>query len=325
MPLSKEKKKAYFEKLSRFLNTYSRLFVVSADHVGSNQLAKIRISLRGKADILFGKNTMMRRGFKLFLAEKPNHPFASLLPYVSGNIGFVFSNGDLPEVRDLLLANVIPAPARVGLIAPVNVVVPPGPTGCDPGQTAFFQALNIATKIVKGQIEIVSEVPLIPKGGMVEPGHAALLQKLNIKPFSYGLKIVIVYESGSLFAPEILDLSESDVASKFLRAVSTISAFSLGLSYPTLASLRYSVAGAFAKVLALSLAVNAPVKQTQIYFDYLADPSKFAALAAAPSAGGGGGPAVAAAAEAEPEAPAEEVDMGAGDLFGGGGGGGGDY
>lgn len=31
------------------------------------------------------------------------------------------------------------APARVGLVAPVDVVVSPGNTGLDPSQTSFFQ------------------------------------------------------------------------------------------------------------------------------------------------------------------------------------------
>ena len=31
------------------------------------------------------------------------------------------------------------APARVGLVAPIDVVVPPGNTGLDPSQTSFFQ------------------------------------------------------------------------------------------------------------------------------------------------------------------------------------------
>ena len=35
------------------------------------------------------------------------------------------------------------APARVGLIAPIDVVVPPGNTGLDPSQTSFFQVCNL--------------------------------------------------------------------------------------------------------------------------------------------------------------------------------------
>ena len=36
------------------------------------------------------------------------------------------------------------APARVGLVAPIDVVVPPGNTGLDPSQTSFFQVLLFA-------------------------------------------------------------------------------------------------------------------------------------------------------------------------------------
>jgi large subunit ribosomal protein LP0 len=311
MPLSKEKKTAYFAKLDGYLNNYSRLFVVSADNVGSKQMADIRMSLRGKAEVLFGKNTMMRRAFKIFLAANPEHPFGNLLPFIVGNIGFVFTDSDLSEIRDLLIENVVPAPARVGAEAPVDVFVPPGPTGCDPGQTAFFQALSIATKISRGQIEIISQVKLISKGDRVEPGHAALLQKLGIHPFSYGMKIVTVYENGSLFSPEVLDLSEADIASKFCRAAAKVASVSLAIGYPTMASLRYSVASGFAKLLAFSLATEANTKHTQIYFDYLADPSKFAVAA---SAAAGGDDAGAAAEEEAPEE--EEADVGAGGLFG---------
>ncbi|XP_070012948.1 large ribosomal subunit protein uL10-like [Nicotiana sylvestris] len=51
-----------------------------------------------------------------------------------------------------------------GLVAPVDVVVPPGNTGLDPSQTSFFQVLNIPTKINKGTVEIFTPVELIKKG-----------------------------------------------------------------------------------------------------------------------------------------------------------------
>lgn len=77
------------------------------------------------------------------------------------------------------------------------MTVPAGPTGLDPSQTSFFQALSIPTKIQKGQIEIVSDVPLIKPGDKVTASQAALLQKLNIRPFNYGLKVENVYDNGT--------------------------------------------------------------------------------------------------------------------------------
>lgn len=72
-----------------------------------------------------------------------------LLPYIRGNVGFVFTRGDLVEVRDKLLENKVRAPARAGAIAPCPVVIPAQNTGLGPEKTSFFQALSIPTKISK--------------------------------------------------------------------------------------------------------------------------------------------------------------------------------
>ena len=77
------------------------------------------------------------------------------MPHIKGNVGFVFTKGDLVSVRDDILANKVAAPARAGAIAPVDVFVPKGNTGLGPEKTSFFQALAIPTKISKAMIEIL--------------------------------------------------------------------------------------------------------------------------------------------------------------------------
>ena len=126
MPLSKDKKKDYFIKMEKMLQTYTKVFVVQVDNVGSQQMQITRKQMRGQAEILMGKNTLMRKVFKKFLDENPDHPFTSLVPLVKGNVGFVFTNAELPKIRDMILINKIPAPARIGAYAPVEVVVPAG-------------------------------------------------------------------------------------------------------------------------------------------------------------------------------------------------------
>ena len=158
MPLSQERKEEYFTRLQSMLDDYSKAFIVGVDNVGSNQLQKTRIELRGKAEIMMGKNTMMRKCIRDYVEAHPGTPVECLIETCRGNVGFVFTNADLGEVRGILESNIRPAPAKVGAIAPCKVVVPKGGTGCDPGQTAFFQTLQIATKITRGQIEMVNDV-----------------------------------------------------------------------------------------------------------------------------------------------------------------------
>lgn len=108
----------------------------------------MRIALRGKAEMLMGKNTMIRKALRGLAADNPD--IAKLMNVVRGNVGFVFTKGDLAEIRDQLESFKVAAPARAGGIAPCEVTVPAGNTGMGPEKTQFFQALNIQTKITKG-------------------------------------------------------------------------------------------------------------------------------------------------------------------------------
>jgi len=325
MPLSKSKKEDYYKRLMVLFATYSKAFVVEVNNVGSQQMNQTRRSMRGVAEILMGKNTLIRKVLNEFLEANPGHFFENIKPKISGNVGFVFTNGDLAKVRDLILANKVPAPARAGAVSIVDVIVPAGPTGADPGQTSFFQVLQIPTKIVKGQIEITNPVNLIKKGDKVGQSEAALLLKLNIKPFSYGLVIESVFDHGAIFSPAVLDIDEKILVERFSFALKQVAALSLQIGYPTQASLSHSIGNAFKTIVAITVNLdNYTFPKADPFKAFLADPSAFA-VAAAPSAAA---PAAAAAAPAAPTKPKEEeVDAldGGMSMFGGGATGGGDY
>jgi len=192
-----------------------------------------------------------------------------------GNIGFVFTNEELNETRGVIQANKVPAAAKSGTLAPSDVVVPPGPTGLDPGQTAFFQALQIQTKIARGSIEILNPVNLIRTGEKVTSSHVALLSKLNIRPFHYGIKVTHAYEDGSVYEAKILDLSHDDLLEKFFRGVRQVAAISLAVHQPTLASLPHIFANATKNLIAISLATDYTFKESKAFKDYLENPNAF--------------------------------------------------
>jgi len=289
-PKSKRKirKEKYVAKLNEYLVEYKNIIIVQVDNVGSNQMQKVRLALRGKAVVLMGKNTIIRKIVREHIVKNPQ--LENLLPYVFGNMGFVFTNGNLNEVRKIIVDNKVPAAAKSGALAQNQVLIPPGSTGLDPGQTAFFQALNIPTKIVKGAIEIVSEVVLIKTGDKVTASHVALLDKLNIRPFSYGFVVSDVYEDGVVYAASILDMTDADLLAKFFNGVGKLAAVSVAIGYPTLASLPYLLGSAFRKLVAISLTTQYTFKEAQKFKDYLANPGAFASAAptttAAAPAGG---------------------------------------
>jgi large subunit ribosomal protein LP0 len=248
------KKEAYFQKLEALLEEYSTIFIVNVDNVGSNQMHQIRAALRGEAVILMGKNTMVRKVLRSKMAENP--AYEKLMNTVYGNVGFVFTKGDMKKVRDLITSNRVAAPAKAGAIAPVDVVIPASNTGMGPEKTSFFQALGIATKIARGTIEIVSDVNLITAGTKVGASEAALLNMMSISPFTYGLTIISVYDKGTVFAPEVLDVEDDALIANLLTGIKNIASISLAIGYPTTASVPHSLVNGYKRILGLGLAME---------------------------------------------------------------------
>jgi large subunit ribosomal protein LP0 len=313
-------KVAYREKLLSLMKEYKKILVVGADNVGSNHFQRIRLDLRGDAVILMGKNTVVRKILRSVEKEFPHHQ--QMLAKLYGNLGFVFTNGDVHTIRKKIIDNKVGAPARVGSIAPCDVTLEPGPTGLDPGQTAFLQALNIPTMIVKGQIEIKNPVELIKEGNRVTPSQAALLVKLNLRPFKYGLSVKYVYDDGAFFEAKVLDLKEEDILKSFQRGVKNIAAIGLKIGYPTIASIPHSVANAYKKIVGISMATSYTFKGTEKIKKLLEDPEALAAALASASGPVVGNLPAQGGAEVKEEAKVEakkdesEEEMGAGGLFG---------
>lgn len=301
------RKRVYKAKLLELLNTYENVLVINVDNVGSRQLQLARIKLRGEATFLMGKNTIIR---KVLRDEVENRPeLLPLLETIRGNIGFCFTNGDLAEIRARIQEERVPAAAKTGQFAPDDVFINPGATPLDPGQTSFFQALNIATKITRGAIEIINKVHLVQKGNRVSSSAVALLNKLGLKPFFFGIRVTHVYENGSFYDAAVLDLSDQDLINKFLRGCSLVASMSLALRYPTAASLPHSIARAFQYCVSFVLETGYMFEEAAIYKEMVENPDAFKA-AAAPAA------EEETAAAAAPEPEEEEEEEPAEGLFG---------
>jgi large subunit ribosomal protein LP0 len=304
-------KAGYFDKLKGLLEDYKSIFIVQVDNVSSQQMHEIRGALRGQGVVLMGKNTMVRRALKTFIPDAPE--YERLLPFVKGNVGFVFTNSELKDIRDKILANKVAAPARAGAVAPLDVWIPAGNTGMEPGKTSFFQALGVPTKIARGTIEITTDLKLVETGNKVGPSEATLLNMLNISPFTYGMGIVQVYDDGNTFPPEVLDIGEEQLLKAFATATTTIAAISLAIGFPTLPSVMHSLVNSYKNVLAVAVETEISWPEIEQLKDRIANPDAYAA--AAPAAAAAAGPAETKAEEKEESEKEDSDDEGFGGLF----------
>lgn len=265
----KAKKAEIIKKLYDRLGKYTQIIVVNLMNVGSNQVQTIRGEIRKRrGELLIGKNTVIRKTIDMRTRElepnnefyedfkkygAPNKKLLKLSELMRKKVGLIFTDTPVFELKPVIESNRVQTAAKVGVIAPCDVTVPAGPTGLDPSQISFFHALNISTKIQKGQIEIVKDVKVCTKGSPVGNSEATLLQKLNIRPFMYGMEIVAVYDDGSILSPEVVSLSPNDILEKFKSAASNISAISLAAGLVNEASVPHIVVNAFKNLAGLSL------------------------------------------------------------------------
>jgi len=305
------------------LSKYSKVLFCQMDNVRSQQVHDVRKDLRGKAEFLMGKKTLQSKIISIRAAsdsatenDKTFWEKCEELKLLTGNSGLLFTNADLKDVTAVLDKHRIQAPARIGAVAPCDVIIPAGNTGMEPTATSFFQALNIPTKITKGTVEIISDKKVLGVGEKVDNSTATLLQKLKISPFYYQLEILSVWDRGTVFTKADLSIDDAAVEKFLLEGISNITALSLGAGIPTAASFPVMVTDAFKNLLAASIATEytftefngASLKQQ-------AKDGKLGGGAAAPATSGKAAAApVATAKVAEPE-PEEEEDFGMGGLF----------
>eukprot|EP01004_Peranema_trichophorum_P005909 NODE_4749_length_1119_cov_80.985944_g4213_i0.p1 GENE.NODE_4749_length_1119_cov_80.985944_g4213_i0~~NODE_4749_length_1119_cov_80.985944_g4213_i0.p1 ORF type:complete len:347 (+),score=89.58 NODE_4749_length_1119_cov_80.985944_g4213_i0:46-1041(+) len=307
-----KKKIIYFERANNYFDEYDKILVVLADNVQSRQLQDIRIALRGKAQVLMGKNTRIRKVLKDRLkdgSERNETLYRKLVTdgLLRMNIGLIFTNGDLSDIKSIVDANKIQAPARVGSVAPLDVIVPAGNTGMEPTKTSFFQALNIGTKITKGTVEILKDEHIIKVGEKVGSSEATLLQMLGIKPFFYGMQILNVYDQGSVYGREVLEMTEEDKRDMFKEGISNITALSLALGFPTKASFPHVFLNGFKNLLAIGVTADFSFPKGEQIIKDIKEGKK---APAAPAPAKSGGAPAAKKEEPKKEEPKEEEEDG---------------
>ncbi len=91
------------------------------------------------------------------------------------------------------------------------------------------------------------------KGKKIKASEAALLKKLNMKPFEYGLKLCAVYDDGAILPEEIINFNPASLLDKIQDGVRNIAGLSLSAGYPIEATVPIIISNGLRNIAALSL------------------------------------------------------------------------
>ncbi len=210
-------KKEIFSDLIELLKKYSVIAVADLQKVRSSQIQEIRKKLRGKADLIVAKNTILRKASESIAGEKQNvDKFADGL---TGSKVLIFTQMNPFELIIFLNKNKVRVPAKGGDIATGDILIPAGNTGLQPGPViSEFNEAKVQTRIEGGSIFVARDTVVAAKGETISTKTASLLSKLGMKPMEAGLSLSYAYDNGLVLGPEDLNFDLDQMKNDFTSA-----------------------------------------------------------------------------------------------------------
>ncbi|MGQ9542967.1 MAG: 50S ribosomal protein L10 [Candidatus Bathyarchaeia archaeon] len=193
--------------------------VAAADltKVRSTQIQEIRKMLRGKAQILVVKNTILRRACKELEGERVNiSKYAELL---RGPFALILTDMNPFELAIFLNKNKVKVPAKGGDVATGDITVPAGNTGLPPGPViSEFGEVKIPTRIESGSIWITKDTLVARRGDTISTRLASILTRLGMKPMEAGLSLIAAYDGKMIIDRDMLALNLEDYRKEISEA-----------------------------------------------------------------------------------------------------------
>lgn len=224
------KKAATIERVAGLAQKYPVLAVTSLSKVRASELMAVRRALRGKAEVLVVKNTLAVLGLRKAGIKNADQ----LLTHLIGQNALIFSSYDPFKLFLTLDKNKVYLPARAGDVAPEDIVVPAGNTSLPAGPVlSEFREAGIQTKIEAGSIWVNRDSVAVKKGAVISPKLASLLSKLGIKPIKAGLTIALAYESGLIYAGDVVAIDIEKYRQSLIEAHQASRGLSIVVGYVT--------------------------------------------------------------------------------------------
>jgi len=230
--------------------------IIDVHGVPAPAFQTMRTNLRGKADIIMLKNTLL----KLAIAEasKNKKGLEELVDAVAGQCAVVTSDLNPFRLFKQLDSTKTKMPAKGGELAPDDIEIKAGDTPFKPGPVVGeLQKAGLPAAIEQGKVIIKKDKVLVKKGDKIPREAALVLSKLEIYPLTVGLDLSAAFEDGMIYHKDVLAVDEAQILGEMKLAASSAFSLSIFIGFPTTDTIRPMLAMAHMK--ALNLAVNAEI------------------------------------------------------------------
>jgi len=247
--------------LVSLLEKYDYISLLRTEQIGSKQFQAIKKVLRETAKIHMSRNKLMIRAIQEASAKKKN--LDKLIPFIEGSSAFAFTDISPFELSDLLQQNKAKAPAKVGTVAPEDIIIEAGNTGFPPGPLiSELGQVGLKTRIQGGSIWITQDHVIVQAGDTVTRDQALVMSRLGMEPYEIFLKLTVAYDNGIILSADVFNISRSDVVNQLTSAAQEGLALALTMNYVSLETVPFLLQQAAQESRSLSLFAAIPTDET---------------------------------------------------------------
>jgi len=239
--------------LTDLLSQNKVIGIVEIGGIPAPQMQKMRSNLHGTATIRSAKNNLIFRA--LDETESQVKGISQLKELITGQTAIIATDMSPFKLFAQVKSTRTMAPAKGGETAAHDISVKAGDTPFKPGPiVGELQKAGIPAAIQEGKVVIKTDKVIVPEGEKIPADVAQMLTRLEIFPVEIGMNLHSVFEDGSIFKTDVLDIDIDEIMGKMKTA--SINAFNLAIETGWITNLTVQPLLAKAHNDALTLAIE---------------------------------------------------------------------
>ena len=229
------------------------ILIASTKKLPSSQFHEIKKNLRGKAEIVIAKKSLVLRA----LNEVKRASLDELKAYVVADSALFFSTMDPFSLSGMLSENQSPTKAKAGDIAPEDISIDPGPTDLVPGPAiSELSGVGLKVAVEGGKLAIKIGAVVARKGEPIKDNVASVIGKLGITPMKVGFEPVAAYDASADKVYTGIKIDKKKALEELRDLIGKALGFAIGRGYPTAQTIGFIIGKAGREEKALQALVD---------------------------------------------------------------------
>lgn len=238
-----------FEEIKTLISGYQVVGIGDLENFPAALLHKLRKKLPDVKFKVTNRNVLKR------VLDALDHK--DLLDILPRQPIIILTNDNAFELYANIKKSKAKSKAKVGMVSPIDIMIPEGDTGLPPGPAlSDLKKVGLKAQVKGPTIHITKDAVVTKQGEVINEDVVSTLSKLDIKPIELILEVCGVKEDGLVYNKEVLNVDADDIFDQFTIAVRSGINLGVEIGYATDLTIEPLIMSAELKAKALQSEVD---------------------------------------------------------------------